>query len=81
MTKILRGWQRLHCVLHGHDAYLHFEQHRISLRCVACGYQTPGWNLQPNGDSHDNPKGLRHSRTANLLRLPLQLLVLERRPT
>jgi hypothetical protein len=33
------------CGLHGHDTMLHFEQERISLRCVSCGHETPGWEL------------------------------------
>ena len=33
------------CGLHGHDALLHFEQERMSLRCTSCGHQTPGWEL------------------------------------
>jgi hypothetical protein len=39
---------RLHqmfCGLHGHDTLLHFEQERMSLRCVSCGHETPGWEL------------------------------------
>jgi hypothetical protein len=38
----LRQWM---CGLHGHDAVLRFEQNRLSLRCVACGYETAGWSL------------------------------------
>ncbi len=37
--------RRFLCGLHGHDALLHYEQERLSLRCVSCGYETPGWNL------------------------------------
>jgi hypothetical protein len=33
------------CSLHGHDTMLHFEQERMSLRCVSCGHETPGWSL------------------------------------
>ena len=33
------------CGLHGHDTLLHFEQDRMSLRCVSCGHETPGWEL------------------------------------
>jgi len=43
----LRQWM---CGLHGHDELLHFEQGRISLQCVSCGYQSPGWEVkQGNG--------------------------------
>ena len=33
------------CGLHGHDTMLRFEQERMSLRCVSCGHETPGWAL------------------------------------
>ncbi len=33
------------CGLRGHDAYLHFERDRISLRCVTCHHESPGWEL------------------------------------
>ncbi len=33
------------CGLHGHDSMLQFEQDRMYLRCVSCGHETPGWEL------------------------------------
>ena len=33
------------CGLHGHDALLHFDQCHVSLRCVVCGHESPGWNV------------------------------------
>jgi hypothetical protein len=33
------------CGLGGHEALLHFEEERMSLRCVSCGHETPGWEL------------------------------------
>jgi hypothetical protein len=44
------GWfatklSQLFCGFRGHDALLHFEGERISLRCVSCGHETPGWDL------------------------------------
>jgi hypothetical protein len=33
------------CSMHGHDTMLHFQQGRMSLRCVSCGHETPGWSL------------------------------------
>ena len=42
----LFGWLRqTWCGLHGHDNLLHFEHKRMSLSCVSCGYETPGWTL------------------------------------
>jgi hypothetical protein len=37
--------KQMWCGLHGHDALLQFEQDRMFLRCVSCGHETPGWNL------------------------------------
>jgi hypothetical protein len=47
MTRILQRLQQLCCALHGHDAYLQLEQGRMCLRCLSCGHETPGWDLQP----------------------------------
>jgi hypothetical protein len=47
------------CGLHGHDTLLHFDKDRMSLRCVSCGHETPGWELNEarptvtmRGDAH-----------------------------
>ena len=34
------------CGLGGHDMVLRFEPGRMSLECVSCGHNTPGWTLQ-----------------------------------
>ncbi len=44
---VSRGRQ-VFCRLHGHDMLLHFEPNRLSLQCVACGAETPGWRLDVN---------------------------------
>jgi hypothetical protein len=46
MTWLLERLRRLPCIFRGHDAVLHFERDRLSLRCFSCGYQTPGWSFQ-----------------------------------
>jgi hypothetical protein len=33
------------CGLFGCEMLRHFERERLSLRCVQCGYETPGWTL------------------------------------
>jgi hypothetical protein len=38
--------QRIMCGLRGHEAVLHFERHRLSLRCLNCGHETTGWILE-----------------------------------
>ena len=42
---VLNQFRQLLCGLHGHDAMLHYEEDRISLRCVSCNHETPGWEL------------------------------------
>ena len=42
-----RGYQAF-CGLRGHHMLLHFEPDRLSLRCLTCGAQTPGWRLDPS---------------------------------
>ncbi len=36
---------QLLCGMRGHDALMHFEGKRITMRCTSCGYDTPGWEL------------------------------------
>jgi hypothetical protein len=33
------------CGMYGHDSLLQFEQERMFLKCVSCGHETPGWEL------------------------------------
>jgi hypothetical protein len=37
--------RRAICGLLGHDTLLHFDEHRLWLQCVTCGYQTTGWTI------------------------------------
>lgn len=39
--------RRLFCSLRGHDALLHFEKGRISMRCTSCTWESVGWDLRP----------------------------------
>jgi hypothetical protein len=43
--RVIDRLRQMFCGLHGHDTMLHFEQERMSLRCVSCGHETPGWEL------------------------------------
>ena len=47
MNRAMQSLDRMMCGLHGHDAVLHFERHRLSLRCLNCGHQTAGWIVRP----------------------------------
>ena len=46
MSRTIQNLQRVMCGLRGHEAVLHFERHRLSLRCLKCGHETTGWILQ-----------------------------------
>ena len=46
MNWTMQTLDRVLCGLHGHEAVLHFERNRLSLRCLNCGHQTTGWILQ-----------------------------------
>src|SRR6185436_5338557 len=43
--RVMDRLRQMMCGLHGHDTLLHFDKDRMSLRCVSCGHETPGWEL------------------------------------
>lgn len=43
--RVIDRFRQMLCGLHGHDTLLQFDKDRISLRCVSCGHETPGWEL------------------------------------
>jgi hypothetical protein len=43
--RVLVRMRQALCGLHGHDTLLQFEQERMFLKCVSCGHETPGWEL------------------------------------
>ena len=57
MSWVIEPLRRLFCALRGHENVLHFEQNRLSLRCLSCGYRTSGWSLR---DAHFNAPSLGH---------------------
>lgn len=36
------------CGLTGHEMVRHFEPQRVSLQCISCGHESPGWSLHDN---------------------------------
>jgi hypothetical protein len=44
-ARVIDRFRQMLCGLHGHDTLLHFNKDRMSLRCVSCGHETPGWEL------------------------------------
>jgi hypothetical protein len=55
VTWLLERLRRLPCILSGHDSVLCFECDRLSLRCLSCGYRTPGWSLRPDVGHASSP--------------------------
>jgi hypothetical protein len=45
VARVTESLRQAFCGLRGHDTLLHFEDERLSLRCVSCGHETPGWEL------------------------------------
>lgn len=43
--RVMDRVRQLWCGLHGHDSLLQFEHDRMFLRCVSCGHESPGWEL------------------------------------
>ena len=43
--RVMDRVRQMFCGFHGHDSLLQFERDRMFLRCVSCGYETPGWEL------------------------------------
>jgi hypothetical protein len=43
--RVMDRLRHLMCGLHGHDTLLQFERGRMFLRCVSCGHETPGWEV------------------------------------
>jgi hypothetical protein len=39
------------CGLQGHDSLLQFGRGRLSLKCVSCGHESPGWDIKSRGDA------------------------------
>jgi hypothetical protein len=39
--------RRLVCALRGHEDYLQLEKNRVYLQCIACGHESPGWDIEP----------------------------------
>jgi len=44
-VRVFDWLRQTYCGMHGHDTMLHFQHERMSLRCVSCGHETPGWAL------------------------------------
>ena len=45
------------CGLHGHDILLEFQRDRMFLKCVSCGHESPGWDLNETPPTVGRPRG------------------------
>ena len=45
MERIVRRARQVLCGMGGHARLLHFDGDHMSLRCLVCGAQTPGWTI------------------------------------
>jgi hypothetical protein len=43
--RVLDSLREAYCAMHGHDSLMQFEPGRLCLKCVSCGHETPGWQL------------------------------------
>lgn len=43
--RILQGAGQVWCELFGHHVLLRYQPERLSLECLHCGYESPGWEL------------------------------------
>jgi len=62
--RVIDRLRQMVCGLHGHDTLLQFEQDRMYLRCVSCGHQTPGWELNETPPTVTLRGDARHHRLA-----------------
>jgi len=47
LKETYRHTRRALCGLRGHDLVTHIERgRRVCLRCLKCGYETPGWSTR-----------------------------------
>jgi hypothetical protein len=42
---IAEGLAQARCGLGGHAMAMRFEKTRVSLQCMSCGHNTPGWTI------------------------------------
>jgi hypothetical protein len=62
--RVIDRLRQMYCGLHGHDTLLQFEQDRMFLRCVSCGHETPGWELNEAPPTVTLRGDARHHRLA-----------------
>lgn len=43
IARVVTYLRQVTCGLSGHDMYLHVDGPRVTMRCVGCQHETPGW--------------------------------------
>lgn len=46
-TDAVATWihQRI-CGMHGHENFMQFARNRVFLKCISCGFESPGWDVK-----------------------------------
>lgn len=60
VVRAVRRIRQVMCGLRGHEMLVHFEERRISLACVSCGYESPGWSVSPSAVRATAGAGVSH---------------------
>jgi hypothetical protein len=53
---LLSSGRQVCCGWRGHEMLLHFEPGRLSLQCVSCGAETPGWRIDSSPQHRVHPR-------------------------
>ena len=54
------------CAMRGHEPLLHVEPRRLSLRCIECGWQSPGWLIDRPRFSYIHGRSVRRDVRARV---------------
>jgi hypothetical protein len=47
LRRLSRRVGQIQCGITGHNVMLRYAPARLSLQCTSCGYESPGWELEP----------------------------------
>jgi len=66
-TDFVTRMRQFVCGLNGHDNLLQFGRGRLSLKCVSCGHESPGWDIKSRGEAPDAAGAAAPARRRRLL--------------
>jgi hypothetical protein len=58
VRSVLALVRRKLCAIRGHDLLLRAESRRLSLRCLDCGWESPGWVIDRPRFSYDHSRSV-----------------------